>query len=52
MGYVFTCPACGWTVVTPKGESDLVEGAMWHGGRSHPGMPMTREEILKMSKSV
>jgi len=51
MGHVFTCAACGWTVVTPHGGDDLVEAVTWHGKKIH-GMGMPREEILKGAKAV
>ncbi len=47
----FACPACGWTVSTPHGDNDLVEAVQWHGNKTHPDMPMTREQIIGMAKT-
>lgn len=33
----FTCPTCGWTVITPFGEEDIIEHAILHSKQHHGG---------------
>ncbi len=51
-GLQFTCPVCGWTVLTPKGEEDLMKHVDMHSADYHADMPMTSGEIMEMTKTV
>ena len=47
------CPACGWTLKTPKGEDDIVRHVRLHAENYHPEMKnASKEDILKMVKKV
>ncbi|MDA4128162.1 MAG: hypothetical protein OK422_01650 [Thaumarchaeota archaeon] len=43
---------CGWTLVSPQGESDVKKHAMMHVKDAHPGMMMSDAELTKMIKTV
>jgi len=48
-----TCPGCGWTIKSPKGEDDVVKHVMLHAKDYHPEMQNAkREDIVKMIKDV
>jgi predicted small metal-binding protein len=51
MGKMISC-MCGWTLVSPSGESDIKKHAMMHMQDAHAGMSMSEEEMMKMIKSV
>ncbi|MDA4122520.1 MAG: hypothetical protein OK456_04990 [Thaumarchaeota archaeon] len=49
MANMMSCE-CGWTMITPMGESDLKKHAMMHMKDAHPSM--TNEQMMKMMKTV
>jgi hypothetical protein len=51
-GLQFTCPVCGWTVITPKGEEDLMKHVDMHGTEYHVAMAMDPDQIIRMTKTV
>lgn len=51
-GLQFTCPVCGFTVITPKGEEDLMKHVDMHAMDFHSDMPMTHDQIMSMTKVV
>jgi hypothetical protein len=51
MAKMMSCD-CGWTMITPMGESDLKKHAMMHMADAHPKMHMTDEQMMKMMKTV
>ncbi len=51
MAKMLSCD-CGWTIVSPQGESDVKKHAMIHVKDAHPGMNMTEEQAEQMIKTV
>lgn len=51
-GLQFTCPVCGWTVMSPKGEDDIMKHVDMHGKDYHADMPMTEDQIRSATKKV
>lgn len=51
MAKMLSCD-CGWTIVSPQGESDVKKHATIHVKDAHPGMSMTEEETMKLIKTV
>jgi hypothetical protein len=43
---------CGWTLITPMGESDLKKHAMMHIADGHPSMRMTDDMMKKVMKTA
>jgi predicted small metal-binding protein len=44
-----TCE-CGFSVTTPHGDEELIEVVEGHASRVHPGLKLSREDILGMAK--
>jgi hypothetical protein len=44
--------ACGWTVITPLGDEDVVEHIEMHLSKHHPGTKITEGEIKSLIKTV
>ncbi len=51
-GLQWTCPADGWTIITPYGEDDLMKHVDMHSKDHHADMPMTEEQIKGITKTV
>ena len=51
MGKMMSCD-CGWTMITPMGEGDLMKHAKIHVKDAHPGMKMSDSDMMKMMKTV
>jgi predicted small metal-binding protein len=51
-GKQFSCPVCGWTLITPKGEEDLMKHVDMHGKEYHADMPMTPDQVRSATKTV
>ncbi len=51
-GLQWTCPVDGFTVITPKGEDDLMEHIALHGKKFHADMPMTPDQVRSTTKKV
>jgi predicted small metal-binding protein len=51
MAKLMTC-ACGWTLISPLGEEDIVKHTMLHLKENHPGSAMTPAELRKITKEV
>jgi len=51
MGKMLTCP-CGWTVISPQGEEDVIKHVAIHLRDVHPGTVRREEEIKKQIKTV
>ncbi len=51
-GKQFTCPVCGFTVATPKGEEDLMKHVQMHKQDFHGDMEMTPEQVASRVKTV
>lgn len=47
----FTCPTCGWTVITPFGDDDIVEHAILHSKQHHSG-GLTRSNVEAVKKRI
>ena len=52
MGTIFSCPVCGWTVVSPEGEADVLKHAEMHAKDAHAAMNLTAADIKKNWKKV
>jgi hypothetical protein len=48
----FTCPTCGFSVVTPAGMSDLMKHVTMHKESQHPDMQMSESELLAKVKDI
>jgi hypothetical protein len=46
MAKMNNCP-CGWTIISPLGEDDVVMHTKIHLAQTHPGMAITEDEIRK-----
>jgi len=51
-GLQFTCPVCGWSVTTPKGEEDLNKHVGMHHEDYHADMEMTPEQARSLVRRV
>lgn len=51
-GMQFVCPVCSFTVITPKGEEDLMKHIQMHKEDYHPDMKMTPDQVKGLIKSV
>ncbi len=51
MAKMMSCE-CGWTLITPMGETDLMKHAKMHMTDAHPGMKMSDTDMMKMMKTV
>jgi predicted small metal-binding protein len=51
-GKQFTCPVCGWTMTTPKGEEDLMKHVGMHKEDFHADMEMTPDQVASLVKTV
>jgi hypothetical protein len=51
MAKMMSCD-CGWTLITPMGEGDLMKHAKMHVADAHPGMMLSDAEMMKMMKTV
>jgi predicted small metal-binding protein len=43
---------CGWTIVSPAGEADVMKHAKMHVMDAHPGMKISDQDFKKMMKTV
>jgi hypothetical protein len=46
MAKMNTCP-CGWTIISPLGEEDVLKHTKIHLADNHPGSAITDDEIRK-----
>jgi len=51
MGKMGTC-ACGWTVISPLGEDDVLQHVEMHLREHHPGVQISPDELRKIIKTV
>ena len=51
MAKMMSCE-CGWTLITPMGEKDIMKHAKMHMMDAHPGMKMSDADMMKMMKTV
>jgi len=51
MAKMLTCP-CGWTLISPQGEEEVMKHIGIHLRDIHPGMSITDDEISKMIRTV
>ncbi len=51
-GLQFICPVCSFTVITPKGEEDLMKHVQMHKQDFHGDMEMTPEQVASRVKAV
>ena len=51
MAKMMSCE-CGWTMITPMGEGDLMKHVKMHMMDAHPGMNMSDDQMMKMMKTV
>jgi len=46
----FTCPTCGWTVISPFGDDDIMQDVILHSKNHHGGgVNQSNTEIVKKS---
>ena len=50
----FTCPSCGWTVISPFGDDDIIDHAILHSKNHHSGLltQSNAETVKKRIKDV
>lgn len=50
----FTCPTCGWTVISPFGDDDIMEDVILHSKNHHSGgvTQSNAETVKKRIKDV
>ncbi len=50
----FTCPTCGWTVISPFGDDDIIDHAVLHSKNHHSGLltQSNAESVKKRIKDV
>jgi rubredoxin len=46
----FTCPECGWTVQSVKGEENMMQHLIIHRDEHHDKMKWTEEDLKSMMK--
>ncbi len=46
MAKMTTCP-CGWTLISPVGEEDVIRHLKLHLSETHPGNSSTEEDMRK-----
>jgi predicted small metal-binding protein len=51
MASMTSCP-CGWTIISPQGENDVLKHMKTHLSDTHPGTAMKDEEIMKTIRSI
>jgi predicted small metal-binding protein len=51
MGKMSTCP-CGFIVISPQGEEQVIKHMALHLRDVHPGSSMSEDEIRKTVKTV
>jgi predicted small metal-binding protein len=51
MAKMINCP-CGWTLISPQGDEDIIKHTMIHAKDCHPGLTETEDEVVKMIKTV
>jgi hypothetical protein len=51
MAKMMSCD-CGWTLISPMGEDDVMKHGMKHVADAHPGTNFTDDEMMKMMKTV
>lgn len=51
MAKMMTC-MCGWTIISPLGDSDVIKHTQLHLAENHPGTSMTPMDLQRMIKSV
>jgi hypothetical protein len=51
MAKMMSCE-CGWTLITPMGEGDLMKHAKMHVADAHPKMKVSDADMMKMMKTV
>lgn len=47
-----TGPVCGFTVITPHGEEELMNHVGMHEEDEHPDMQMTPDQVKSLVKNV
>jgi hypothetical protein len=51
MAKMITCQ-CGWTLISPLGEADVIRHTQLHLTENHPGTSVTPMDLARMIKSV
>ncbi|MDA4111180.1 MAG: hypothetical protein OK439_01470 [Thaumarchaeota archaeon] len=51
MAKMGTC-ACGWTVISPVGEEDVLMHVRIHLNEHHPGTKITEGELRNLIRSI
>ncbi len=51
MANMATC-ACGWTLISPLGATDVKKHILIHLRDDHPGTNVTENEIMNMIKTL
>ena len=46
MAKMNNCP-CGWTIISPLGDADVIKHTRIHLSENHPGMTISDDEIKK-----
>ena len=44
--------ACGWTVITPLSEEDVIEHVKIHLNKHHPGTKISEGELRTLVKTI
>ena len=51
MAKMITC-MCGWTIISPLGDADVLRHTQLHLKDNHSGTSMTEMDLQRMIKSV
>jgi hypothetical protein len=51
MAKMMSCD-CGWTLISPMGEKDIMKHAKMHVADAHPGMKVSDADMMKMMNTV
>ncbi len=46
MAKMTTCP-CGWVLISPNGDDDVIKHVSIHLADHHPGTTLTKDEMRK-----
>ena len=47
----FTCPTCGWTVISPFGDDDIMQDVILHS-KNHHGGGVTQSNYETVKKRI